>query len=74
MSRAYIVLLVLIAATSAVAATALAFGNPPDQNDASFHRLVGGLGGGRAFDLSRCAIAFDSRLDSTHDIGAAAIP
>jgi hypothetical protein len=27
-----------------------------------FHRLVGGLGGGPATDLSRCDAAFDARL------------
>ena len=42
MSRGPAILFVLVAALSAAAGAALAFGNSPDPKDADFHRLVGG--------------------------------
>jgi hypothetical protein len=64
-NRGSAILLALTAALTAGAGVALAVagGDPAaDAKAAEFHRLVGGLGGGPAIDLSRCEAAFDPRL------------
>jgi hypothetical protein len=48
---------------AAAAGVLLAFGDRSEPKSAEFHRLVGGIGGGSALDLSRCAGDFDPRLD-----------
>ncbi|HKB03984.1 MAG TPA: hypothetical protein VKD90_17305 [Gemmataceae bacterium] len=65
MNRGPAILLALTAALVAGAGVALAVaGDDPtaDEQVSEFHRLVGGLGGGPAIDLSRCEAAFDPRL------------
>lgn len=73
---------VVVAAVAAlVAAAALALGTSSRRDPAeaarsdAFQALVGGLGGGPAVDLARCARAFDPRLDDgcafrTHPVPA----
>ena len=66
MSRAPAVLFTLIVGLAAAAGAALAAGaRPPagaEERAREFQQLVGGLGGGPALDLDRCASGFDPRL------------
>lgn len=59
--------LALVATLAAAAATTVAATSRRDAREAArsegFQALVGGLGGGPAVHLARCARAFDVRLD-----------
>lgn len=72
-----VVALVLALAAAATAAVASTSRRDPKEaaRSAEFQTLVGGLGGGPAIDLARCARAFDRRLDDgcafrTHPVPA----
>lgn len=69
-----VALALVVAASAAVAATSRRDVREAARSEA-FQTLVGGLGGGAAVDLARCARAFDPRLDDgcafrTHPVPA----
>lgn len=62
MTRGSVILLAVTVALAAGAGGAVALAGPDStspQRAAEFHRLVGGVGGGPATDLSRCEAVFD---------------
>jgi hypothetical protein len=73
-NRGPAILLALTSALGLAAAIALAVAGTDataEPGAIEFQRLVGGLGGGPATDLSRCEAAFDARLSPhcSQDLG-----